>query len=261
MQQFDALGIAGGAGSVDQGGQRVRAQGADGLVHAGGMFGQIGRAPVEQVVPDDHPVVGMGIGRPVVIDEDDVVQLGVQFGGLVHLGELRVVLEHHHHRARIADDVAHVLDIGIRVDRRGRGSGAGDGQVGLDPLQPGGTRYGDPLLVLQTQGEEPGSGTVDDPAHLTPCDVTPAVAIGHGESDLGRVCGDPVAEHRWVVRSTLRENRVGDLLCVGVHYAPRWLPARAAEGHLLASDPNAQQGMSPPRIATPMIHSSTAPLG
>ena len=69
------------------------------------------------------------------------------------LGDLLVVLGEHDPALGVGQDVGDVLGVGRGVDRRGRGAGAHDGQVGEDPLEAGARRRCRPAARARCRGD------------------------------------------------------------------------------------------------------------
>jgi hypothetical protein len=56
----------------------------------------------------------------------------------------------------VGEDVVDVLGVRARIDGGGRGADERDGKVGQDPFEAGGRGDGDPLFVLDAEGEQAG---------------------------------------------------------------------------------------------------------
>ena len=141
VPQPHALGAAGGARGVDQGGELVRLDRLGRLRDHVGVLGEVGVAELREVVEPDHPVA---VGGAVEGDDlEQVRQLGLALG---ELGDLLVVLGEDDPALGVAEDVRRVLGVRGRVDRGRRRAGAHDGEVGEDPLVAGAGGDADPLL-------------------------------------------------------------------------------------------------------------------
>ena len=173
VPQPHALGAAGGAGGVDQGGELVRLDRLGGLRDHVGVVGEVGVAELREVLePDDPVAVGLaGEGD----DLEQVRQLGLALG---ELRDLVVVLGEDDAALGVAEDVRRVLGVRGRVDRGRRRTGAHDGEVGEDPLVAGVGGDADPLLHLDAQREQPGSQPGHLVAGLLPGDRGPRLTLG-----------------------------------------------------------------------------------
>jgi hypothetical protein len=122
VREPDTLGLAGGAGGVDQGGQVVRLDASDCLVDSIRVLGKVLLTEGDQVVKTDQPIA---IGGPV--DNHDLEQVR-QFGRMVvQLLDLLVVLGEDNSRAGVSQDVGDVDSHRRGVHRGGRSTGAQDG--------------------------------------------------------------------------------------------------------------------------------------
>ncbi|CAM5679988.1 hypothetical protein SVIOM74S_01093 [Streptomyces violarus] len=97
VQQAHALGAAGGAGGVDEGGQLVLGDRADPLLDQLGVLLQPGGTARLQFVEAEHPVAGLDAGR---VDDHDMGEVGQLGALLLRLGELVGVLRDQHPAAR-----------------------------------------------------------------------------------------------------------------------------------------------------------------
>ena len=120
-------------------------------VDGGGLLLEQLRAPPGQLVEGDDAVA---VGRTV--EGDDRHQVGQVVAMGLELGDLRVVLGEDQAGARVGQDVGDVLRVGGRVDRRRRGPGAQDREVGQSPVDPRRGDDGDPLLGLDAERDQPG---------------------------------------------------------------------------------------------------------
>ena len=68
-----------------------------------------------------------------------------------NLSHLKIIFGEDHFGLGVVKDVADILMLGRRVDRRCRGRCAHDGKVSQDPLHPGIRRDGHPVLTLDAK--------------------------------------------------------------------------------------------------------------
>ena len=195
VAQPHALGAAGGAGGVDQGGELL-GRDRGGLVgDDAGVLGQVGGTELGQLVQGDDPVA---VGRAV--EGDDLGQVRQLVLALAQLGDLLVVLGEDEAGLGVAEDVRRVLGVGARVDR-GRGArGAHHREVGQDPLVARAGHDADPLLRLEAEREQSRREGLDPVTGLLPGDGLPRVALRVAEGLARGGLGDAVQEQDRHVR-------------------------------------------------------------
>lgn len=192
VRQAYALGAAGGARGVDEGGQLVLGDRGDPLLDQPGVLLQPGRPAALQLGEADHPVVRLDAVR---VDDHDMAEVG-QLGALRHrFGDLFGVLRDQHPAVGVRQDVGGLLEVRLGVDRRGGGARAHDAEVGEDPFHPGGGGERHPLLRVHAQLDQTGRDGVDPLGGLGPGERLPVVgALADGGRDgvairLGVRCG------------------------------------------------------------------------
>ncbi len=148
VREAHALGAAGGAGGVDEGGELVGADRGDPLLHRVGVLLQVRLAAALQFVEADDPALrvalgGCGVGR---VDHHDVVEVRQVGAALAGLGELGGVLGDEDAALGVGEDERRLLGVRLRVDGGRGGARAHDGEVAEDPLHAGAGGEGHALL-------------------------------------------------------------------------------------------------------------------
>ena len=185
MGELAALGPAGGAGGVDEGGRIARLQrghaGLDfGVGHVGAQFGQF---------LDDATAA---VGR---LDLVDAAQRGRLGGDGLHGGRVCRVLDDEIDRGGVLEDPPDLLGGGRLVDRDGDAARCPDREVDEGPLVPGGRHQCHPVALLDAEGDETLGDRGDLSRELGGRDVGPASADLALVHDQRRV-GHGVGEHR-----------------------------------------------------------------
>ncbi len=208
VRQAHALGAAGGAGGVDEGGELVPGDRADAFLDQLGVLLQVGGAPALQLVEGEDPVALLGGPLdPGRVDDDHMGQLG-QLGALVAgLGELLGVLRDQHPAAGVGEDERRLLGVGLRVDGGRRRAGAQDAEVGEDPLDAGGGGERDPLLGPYAELDEARRDGVHPFGGLCPGERPPVVGPLAGRGRHGIAVGLGVRCGRHALQEEGRHGR------------------------------------------------------
>ncbi|MPM74296.1 hypothetical protein SDC9_121282 [bioreactor metagenome] len=215
-----ALRPAGGAGGVDQRRQGVGAGRGDGGVHAARVVGEPRGAECPEGLPGDDLAAGVEVRHVLRIEDDDLHHRVEGVPVQPDLVDLFGILGEDDPRPGVPEDVRHVLVVGVGVDGGGGAARAHDGKVDQDPLDPRAGRDRDPVLELQSEGEQ-ASGQLEDavvrlvPAHRGPGVVGATVEVRRaGPELLDRRQEHPA--HRVLATGTEGRGRWGQLLEHGV---------------------------------------------
>jgi hypothetical protein len=115
-----------------------------------------------------QPSVPSTSSSAAAVEGDDAEQLGQLVAVVAQLLDLRRVLGEDDLAAGVGDDEGHVGVEHGRVDRRRRRAGGHDGEVGEDPLHPGGRGDGDAVLEPDALGHQTRGPQVGPLAGLVP---------------------------------------------------------------------------------------------
>ena len=126
------MGLAGGAGGVDQRGQLVGTDSVDAVHDRRRRLGKQLLAALFEFIQGDHPGAIAD-----AVDDNDLVD-GGQFGAVGdEFVDLGLILRDDDPAPGVRNDEGHVLSVGGRVHGGGGGAGRQDGEVDNDPLVPG----------------------------------------------------------------------------------------------------------------------------
>ncbi len=168
VHQTHALGAAGGAGGVDEGGQLLAVECGDGLVDGLGMLRQVLGAQPLELRQGEHGQPGRRGELLGGVEEDDGLQLGQLLQPGDGLGELRRVLREERPGAGVGEDERRLVRVGARIDGGGGRAGAHVAEVGDDPLDPGGGGQRDPVLRADAQRHQARCHGADPDGRLRP---------------------------------------------------------------------------------------------
>ena len=188
--QLHALGAAGGAGGVDERGQRVALHRRAGLLELAGVGLIAGPAQLLQRGEGDDEAVGGG----GAVEDHDLAQRRELGPVAQQLPHLLLVLGEADHRGRVAQDVGALLGGGRRVDGGGGAAGAEDAEIGQHPLDAGAGEDGGHALTLQAEGAEPAGDGAHARLGAGPGELLPAAAVGVGEGERVRGTADAIEE-------------------------------------------------------------------
>ena len=157
VQQFDALGPAGGAGGVDQRGEVVGGDALDDLLDQRRVLGEHGRC---RAASSSARVSAGHLGLAVPSMTTTWVRSGRS--APASLAAWAAFSAKSTFEPESREDERGVLGLGRRVDRGGGRAGAHDAEVGEDPLEPGVGEDRDPVLradaeVVQAGGDRLGA--------------------------------------------------------------------------------------------------------
>ena len=145
--EHDALGLAGGAGSVDDG-AKLAGEDLCGAQTIGGDFGSAGGS--------DQRLVAQEIGGDVIlrIGYDHLFEFGELCAALLELLQLVGAADDDHAGAGMFQDVSHSVGRFVEVDGDGDAAAAVDGEIGGVPLGAIGGEDGHAITGLDAELDE-----------------------------------------------------------------------------------------------------------
>lgn len=177
VRQPYALGAAGGARGVDQGGELRGGDGREPLLDRLRVLGQVLRAALLQIGQGEHPALRVALGGQRVggVDHDDMGEVRQLGPALPRLGQLGGVLRDQYAAVRVGEDERGLLGVGRGIDRGGGGARAHHPEVDEDPLDAGGGGERDTLLGPYAQLDQAGGHGVHTLGGLAPAQGAPLV--------------------------------------------------------------------------------------
>ncbi len=163
-----ALGHAGGARGVEDGGEVVALAGLDALLQLAGHARLLLAPALPELLEGEDPVA-----VSLAFHEDDVVDLRQLRLLLAQFGELLLVLGEDQHRARVLQDVLALLGRVGLVDGHRHGRREADAQVAQRPLQARAGEDGDHLALLHPERDQAPGHLLALLRELRPGDVLP----------------------------------------------------------------------------------------
>ena len=155
------LGLAGGAGGVDQDGQVLGLELGHALRHRLRVMGQVVAAQSPQLIqPDHHRVIEAA--QALEVEDDDVPEPGQLLAHFQGLVELLVVFDKQHGGSRVLAQVLHLSGGVGRINAVGHRRTAEHGQIGHDPLAAGVGQNGSDLAAGQSQVQQAGGHLTHD---------------------------------------------------------------------------------------------------